>query len=110
MALYYDDQVIANSVVYAAIGDWLIRKAKNSKLTPFINKQTYLLNHLAAVGISGIAALGINYTYTYTDDGVLQIVLTGLTWSGILMGMKQWLFQYILQQFAYNMKKEKVNE
>ena len=104
--VYYDGQVIANQVVYAALGDWIIRKIKSSSLVPFINEQTYWINHAFAVIVSGIAALGINYTYSYSPDGVLNIAITGLTLTGIYMTAKQWLFAYILQQTSYRLNKK----
>jgi hypothetical protein len=101
--VYYDGQVVANQVVYAAAGNWLLNKVKTSKIFPFLNESTYLANKLAAMGIAAITAFGINYTYTYAPaDGVLNIAITGLTIAGIFEGAKQFMFSYVLQQGMYN--------
>lgn len=103
--VYYDGQVIANQIVYGAIGTFVIQKIKSSKLVPFINEQTYWINRTLAILTSGIAAIGINYSYSYTSDGVLNIAITGLTFWGLVEGMKQWLFAYVIQQTGYKLTK-----
>ena len=108
--MIYDGQVIANSVVYAALGNWFINKVKKSKLIPFINDQTYWINKSFAVLISVIAALGVTYTYTYSADGILSLTITGLTLASLWANFKVWVLSYSLQQTGYHLTKEKRDE
>lgn len=107
MAVFYDGQVITNQFAYAAIGNWIINKIKQTSLIPFVNNQTYILNHIIAISIAGVSALGINYSYSYTPDGVLAITLTGLTFVGVSTALWQWFISYVMQQGVYNVMKTK---
>jgi hypothetical protein len=104
--MIYDGQVIANSVVYAALGNWFIGHVKKSKLVPLINEQTYWINKTFAMLVAGIAALGVTYTYSYSAEGVLTVVINGLTLGGLWISFKTWLFSYVLQQTGYHLTKE----
>lgn len=104
----YDGQVLANSIAYAALGNWFINKVKSSKFIPFINDQTYWINKSFAVVIALIAALGVSYTYSYSKiDGVFTLVLSGLTLAGLWANFKMWVISYALQQTGYNVGKWK---
>lgn len=106
--MIYDGQVIANSVAYAALGNWFITKVKNSELVPWINKQSYWINKVFAMLIALVAAVGVTYTYTYSPDGVLNLTLSGLTLLNIWVSFKTWLFSYALQQTGYHITKDRV--
>lgn len=108
--MFYDAQMITNSVVYAGVGNWIVKKLKDSELVPFINKSTYWLNHAVAILTALAGTIGIAYTYTWNPtEGIFQLAFSGLTLTTILAGIKQFLFQYILQQTGYSMTKEKYN-
>lgn len=103
--MIYDGQVIANSVAYAALGNWLVKKIKESELIPWFNKQTYWMNKVLAIVIAAVGAIGVTYTYSYSDDGVLSLTLAGLTLANIWISFKTFVISYALQQTGYHITK-----
>jgi len=99
--IYYDSQIIASQIVFSSIIVWLFRLAKQSSYISFINGETPKVNRMIAIVSSGLVALGLNWTYSYTPEGILTIQVTGLTLMGIYEGSKQWIFSYIVQQTGY---------
>lgn len=103
MAVYYDTNVLINQVIYSVIGDFVIRRAKTSRLLPWINAYTPKINRTVAIITSAIGALGISYKYSYSSDGVLAITITGLTLLSLWEGAKVWLVSYMFQQGTYQL-------
>lgn len=103
--MVYDGQVLANSVAYAAIGNWFIKKVKDSEFIPFINKQTFWVNKVFAVAVAFAAAMGVTYTYTYSADGVLGLTISGLTLASVFASFKTFIISYALQQTGYHITK-----
>lgn len=101
--VYYDGQVLTNQIAYGIIGNEVVRWIKTTKLIPFINKQTFWLNRGVAMFVATISALGINYTYAYTPEGVLTLTFTGLTVAGVWHGFLQWVVAYGSQQLPYHL-------
>jgi len=103
--VYYDSQIIANHVVYAALSNQIISFLKKSTWFPLLTAQTTKLNRLAAIFFATISAIGISYTYSYTPDGVLNLAISGLTFSAVWNAAKTWIFSYAIQQGGYHMTK-----
>ena len=108
--IYTDGQVLADSVVYAAVANTLIGYLKKAKWFPWLNGTTFYLNRFAAITTALIATFGINYSHSYTSDGVLTITLTGLTLVGMLAGLKQFIVSYAIQQGSYHLTKTDYSE
>lgn len=103
--VYYDGQVLTHQLAYGMLGHWLIRRIKTSRLVPFINEQTYWMNRALAVVLAMLSAVGINYQYAYTADGVLTLTLTGLTLASIWDHFLQTVVAYGSQQLPYHLTK-----
>ena len=103
--MYYDSQAISSQVVASAVIVWLIRRIKASALIPWVNENTKVINKTLAVVMSGIAAIGVgwNYTYSAADDGTLVFTITGLSFSSIIGYIKSWIFSYVVQQSGYRL-------
>ena len=101
--VYYDGQVLTNQLAYGLIGNELVKWVKTTKLIPFINTNTFWLNRGMAMLVATISALGINYSYTYTPEGVFTITLTNLTIAGVWHGVQQWVLAYGAQQLPYHL-------
>ena len=59
MAVYYDPQVLTNQMVYGVVGNYIIGWLKRTKLVPFINADSPLLNRALTIGVALVSALGI---------------------------------------------------
>jgi hypothetical protein len=75
--------------------EWL----KKSKYFPWLTQETKVLNRWVSGCAALVTTLGISYTYS-ADAG--QLIITGLTVSGVLHGMLEWLGQFAAQQFIYD--------
>lgn len=75
-----------------------------------MNDNTYAINKFVAVVASGLVAIGINWNYAYSDDGLLTLTISGLTPMGIYAGIKQWVFSYVVQQTGYKITERKPEE
>jgi len=108
--VYYDSQIITSQVVLSAIVVNIFRIIKKSKLIPWINGNTKILNKIIAVAASGLVALGINWNYSYTpdNDGTIAIMITGVSLAGLYSMAKTWVFSYIVQQSGYRMTEKPV--
>jgi len=105
--IYYDSQIIASQVVFSSIIVWLFREVKKCGWITFINGETPKVNKLIAIISSGLVALGLNTTYSYTPEGIFTLQVTGLTLIGVYEGLKQWMFSYIVQQTGYRITEPK---
>lgn len=84
---------LETQITISAVVVYIIEVVKRSKFFPWLTTETAKLNRYVAIVLSGLAALGINATFT---DGTLTI--TGLTVAGILTGALVWLKSFIVQQ------------
>ncbi len=106
MAVYYDSNVVVNQMLYGVIGNQVLKWAKGSSLVPFLNHvDTQRLNRLMAMGIAAVSAIGINYTYSYSAEGVLDFHATGLTLAAIYDSARQYVVAYMAQQIPYHLTK-----
>lgn len=103
--VYYDTNVLTNQMFYGVVGNWVVNKIKSSPYIPFINAHTKGLNRAVAIGVAGISAIGIDYTYTYSQEGLLTFTLSGLTFWAIFEHVKQFIVAYIAQQIPYHVMK-----
>lgn len=101
--VYYDGQVLTNQIAYGILGHSIISWLKKTALVPFINKNSWWINRSLAIVLATISAVGINYSYSYSPDGVFVLTLRGLTLSGIWSGLLQWLVAYGSQQLPYHL-------
>ena len=103
--VYYDPQVLTNQMVYGVVGNYIIGWLKRTPLLPFVNSDSYWINRALTIGIALISAIGLEYNYSYTADGVFTLTLTGVTIWSIVDHGKQFLVAYIAQQLPYHAMK-----
>lgn len=82
-----------------AVAVYLIEWLKSKQWFPFLTADTKTLNRLISAVTAFVAAVGIGFNY---DAGAGQLVITGLTWSTILIGGWEWAKQFVLQQVLYD--------
>ena len=89
---------LTGSAITAYLVAEILEMLKRSTWFPWITHQTAVLNRVAGIVIAGVSALGVHVVFS-ADAGTLTI--TGLTASGILATLGNWLKQWAMQQFAY---------
>jgi hypothetical protein len=90
------------SVVWAFISssalEWLKR---NQKLTAFSERTAWGIQRGVGWALALAAALGVHASFTYTPDGTLTAVFTGLVWSSAWEAGKETLRQWVFQEITY---------
>lgn len=81
-------QITAAAVISFVIG-WL----KKSPWFPWITTETAKLNRVAAVVLSGLAALGLHFQFNHSAGSLL---ITGLSLQGFLLGAWHWGSQFAI--------------
>lgn len=84
---------LGTSIGAAAVISFVIAFLKNQHWFPYLTAETEKLNRYVAIGLSGLAALGINATFDHSH-GVLTI--TGLTLTSIVTAGWLWLKQFAI--------------
>ena len=79
-------------VAVAAIISWLISTAKGASWFPWLTAETSKLNRAVAIVLSGVATVGIHFQWTAASH---SLVITGLAWSTIGIGLWHWTVQAI---------------
>lgn len=86
-------EVLSSQVTAAAVVSFLIAFLKKQAWFPLLTSETEKLNRLAAVVLSGLAALGISVSFNHEAG---QLIVSGLTASTIVTGLWHWLQQFAL--------------
>ncbi len=93
----FGDQLTASAVIV-----FLINALKKASWFPWLNAQTDKLNRAVALVFSGLAALGIHTSHTWSaSSGVFVLTVKGLTLAGILAAAWAWLKSFAVQEFVY---------
>lgn len=79
---------------------FLIQLLKSAKWFPWLRAHTDRLNRIVALGLSGVAAIGIHTAYDASLDGG-TLVISGIGIAAIAHGLWEWLQSYALQEFVY---------
>lgn len=104
--VYYDSNVLVNQMFYGVVGNYLIRLAKKSKYIPWVNGATPWVTRGLGIFIATVSALGIEHTYSYSQEGVFTLTLTGLTLVSLFDHVKQVVIAYVFQQVPYHAMKQ----
>lgn len=80
-------------IVYA------IEAAKKSTWFPWLHAETKTLNRLVSAVLAAAAAFGIHASF---DAVAGTLIITGLTWAGVLGAAWAWLQQWVLQQIVFD--------
>jgi len=99
--IYLDPQILQSQVISAGAASFILEKVKDSKLMPMINCDSDTLNKWIGIIMAGITAAGITFNYSYTPEGLFTLTIANLTVWGVFDSLKTWLFQYMVQQWAY---------
>jgi len=89
---------LPSQIGLAAAASYAIQFLKDSPKFAWIGQHTSGLNRALAVVTSLIAAVGINYSYTHTNEGTWVITLTGLSLASVGHYAWAWFVQFALQQ------------
>jgi len=84
---------LGTQVTAAAVVSFLIGFLKKQSWFPWLTAESEKANRIAAVVLSGLAALGIHAQYTHAAG---TLVITGLTLTTILSGAWHWLTQFAI--------------
>lgn len=84
----------------AVICTLLLQWMKRSTLIPFLGvaKNFEKTNLIISIIVSGIASLGIGYTF---NDQTGDLVIHGLTTANVVHNFGHWVSQWIAQHVAY---------
>ena len=99
--IYSDPQVLQAQALYAGLASLILEKVKESKLIPAVNFDTDTLNKWIAILMAGVTAAGISVKYSYSTDGLFTLQIANLTFWGIFDSLKNWAWQYGMQQLIY---------
>ena len=78
---------------------YLIEALKKTPLCPWLTAETKQLNRLLSAGLALISTLGISYAF---DSSAGQLIISGLTVSGVFHGLIEWVGQFAAQQFIFD--------
>jgi len=81
-----------------AVSVFLIEKLKAAKNIPWIHQHSSQLNRMVAIATSGLAAVGVHFTFN-AGDGTLLI--TGISMAGIVGAAWHWVQSFALQEVMY---------
>lgn len=87
-------QQIPIGLILVFVQNWL----KQQKWFPFINYSTARANHIVSIITTGLATLGVHFSYSSVDHSLL---ITGLAWSTVFAGAWHWLQQYAITKGLY---------
>ena len=94
-----EDMNLALSVFSSGVASvYVIELLKKSPLMPLITEQTVRANRLLGVLASGLATLGIGFTF---DAEAGTMMITGLTFAAIVHNAWHWFTQWAVQQYIY---------
>lgn len=77
---------------------YVIEYAKRVHWLP-LQADTKTLNRFVSALLAAAAAFGINATY---DAHAGTLVITGLTWSAVILAAWEWLKQWVMQQVIFD--------
>lgn len=92
------DNVVMSQVTAAGVGVALIQWFKNSPYFPWITKEKANLLRVAAVITSGLATIGISYTWN--PEG-RQLIFHIPTIGGIAAFGWEWIKSFVFQEITY---------
>lgn len=95
-------QQIPAALVLIFLQNWL----KQQKWFPWINYQTAKANHAFSVMTTGMATLGVHFTYSSTDHSLL---ITGLSTSAVVAAGWHWIQQYAWTKGLYTGLQSQLN-
>jgi hypothetical protein len=87
-------QQLPIGLVLVFLQNWL----KQQKWFPLINYNTPKVNHIFSIVLTGVATVGIHFTWSSTDHSLL---ITGLSLATISQGAWHWIQQYIITKTGY---------
>jgi protein-S-isoprenylcysteine O-methyltransferase Ste14 len=96
------NQQIPIGLVLIFVQNWL----KQQKWFPLTNYDTPKMNHLFSIVLTGLATLGIHFTWSSADHTLL---ITGLSLATVAHGAYSWLVQYIITKTGYTVLSSQLN-
>ena len=94
-----DDMGVGLSMFSSGVASvYGIQLLKRIKAISFISDYSVTLNRWLGVLASGIATIGVGFTF---DAAAGTLMITGLTLGTIAAGIWQWFTQWALQQVIY---------
>lgn len=95
-----EPNILYTHITAAALFAYLLQLAQNSQKIPWIRKDTTKLTTILRIVLSGIATLGIHWTWsgTWTEGRSIMIVIPAL--SVLAHTVWNWGGQYAMQYFG----------
>lgn len=90
---------LLSQLTSSAMVIYFLQTLKKSSWFPWLTAETKTLNRLVGFLGAGLTAVGIHFAFDVQQG---QLLITGLTFSGLLHGAWHWAQQYALQQLAYD--------
>lgn len=85
----------------SAVVVWLLQIIKKSEKIPWITKETAKINRIVAVLLSGVAALGVTWTFTPTANGGHLFSAAIPSTVTLLSSGWLWLKSFAIQEWIY---------
>lgn len=94
----YAHEIVSQVVISGLIG-YSLEFLKKTRFFPWLTMETKRANRAVAWLIALCAAIGIHFQFDATAG---QLVITGLTLTGITHGLWEYAKQLVLQQLIYD--------
>lgn len=96
------DTNFSSQLVLAFLTTKIIEMIKRTSKVPWVTEQTDALNKWLGAFLAALSAAGIAVATTFDPStGTFTLMVSGLTISGVVGFLWQWLSQWALQQAAY---------
>lgn len=88
------DQVVVSFIIV-----WILQRLKKASWFPWLSAEKTNVLRYVAVLASGLGALGIGFHFTASTH---ELVISGLSFGGILEGVTSWVRSHIFQEGIYS--------
>jgi hypothetical protein len=95
-----EPNILYTHITAAAIFAYLLDHLQQWEKVPWINRETKKLNAWLRVALSGIATLGIHWTWSGTWSAGRQVMITIPALSVLAHTAFNWIGQYSIQYFG----------
>ena len=97
-----DHSVVATQITLASISVAALQWLKSTKFFPWATQETARFNRILAVIVSGVAALGVHFTWqSGPETGTYIVTITGATIGGVAAMAWVWIKQFVMQELVY---------
>lgn len=100
------ETLIAQQIPIGLVLVFLQNFLKQQKWFPLIGYQSARANHIFSIVVTGLATLGVHFSYSAIDH---TLVITGLAWTPVLTAAWHWIQQYAITKGLYTGLAQQLN-